>query len=51
MKLFVLLLVAIPVLSACGNKFSENPEREPEVVHQGGAFNSCPPAHAAQGRC
>lgn len=54
-----ILLFSVLGLSACGFWTKEEPKQEvpkPYVerevlMHQGGAFNSCPPAHAREGRC
>jgi|GEM_PF-4491988 len=55
------ILLALPLfIAACNYQITEKEEArevpkpyvEREVLmHQGGAFNSCPPAHARQGRC
>ena len=56
---YTLLLLAL-VVSACGYQVTkkEQPREVPKpyverevLSHQGGAFNSCPPAHAKEGRC
>ena len=58
MKLYI-LLASVLLVSACGfwgEKTSERvipkPYNEREVlVNHGGAFDSCPPAHAEKGHC
>jgi len=63
MKSYYNLTLAVFVvltLNACslfgGEKEPEREVPKPYVerevlMHQGGAFNSCPPAHAREGRC
>ena len=53
-----LLLSAVLFISACSLFAKEEPKKvqkpyvEREVlVHHGGAFDSCPPQHAREGRC